>query len=291
MALPIVDTHAHVYQVTRPGGVEWPPRGSGALDRDYLVADYESVARSLGIVGCVFVEASPLPSDTQWVLERVAVSPLFRGFVAELNVDAVDAPARLAALVAEPRVVGVRAFLWSGAIELNDAQLGLLQTLAAEGMTLDVISRGQQNPKAGVVRLARAVPGLRVIVDHLAGAAGREPTPVWRDEVRALAACPNVHLKLSAIYDMFNPGPNENVAWESPLEVEAYRAHFDVVLEAFGTERVIFGSNWPVTEMSGSIANEVRIVESYLLPLGRAVRDRVMFQNAERFYARSRPAT
>jgi L-fuconolactonase len=287
MLLPIIDTHAHVYQVTRPGGVEWPPRGSGALDRDYLASDYERVARALGIQGCVFVEASPLPADTQWVLEHVAGSPLFRAFVAALDVDAADAPACLAALVAEPRVVGVRAFLWSGAILLDAAQLTLLGTLAAEGMTLDLISRGEKNPKAGVVRLAEAVPNLRVIIDHLAGAAGREPTAAWRADLRALAACPNVHMKLSAIFDMFNPGPNENAAWDSPLEADAYRAHFDEVLEAFGPERVIFGSNWPVTEMSGSIAGEVRIVESYLLPLGRAVRDRVMFQNAERFYTRN----
>lgn len=290
MPLPIVDTHAHLYQVTRPGGVPWPPRGSGALDHDYLASDYEAIARALGVTGVVVVEASPLPSDTQWVLDHVAGRPLFRCLVATLDVEAADAPARLSALAEEPRVVGVRAFLWTGAIALDGKQLALLGTLSEEGMTLDLISRGEKNPKRDVIRLARAMPALRIIADHLAGAAGRVPAPEWIADVRALAACPNVHVKLSAIFDMFNPGPNENVAWESPLDVDAYRAHFDLLMEAFGADRVLFGSNWPVTEMSGSLANAIRIVESYLEPLGRSVRDRVMFQNAERFYARRQPA-
>lgn len=286
MPLPIMDAHVHLYQVSRPGGVEWPPRGSGALDRDYLISDYEAVARPLGVTGAVVVEASPLPSDTSWVLEHTAGHPLFRSLVAELDVDAADAPDRLAALAAEPRVSGVRAFLWSGAIELDEEQLELLQALAAAGMTLDLVSRGEKNPKPKIVRLARAVPSLRIVVDHLAGAAGRDPDPVWLADVRSLAACPNVHVKLSALFDMFNPGPNENVAWDSPSDAGAYRPHFEAALEAFGAERVIFGSNWPVTEMSGSLATEIRIVERLLEPLGRATRDRVMFENAERFYTR-----
>jgi predicted TIM-barrel fold metal-dependent hydrolase len=290
MPLSIVDTHVHVYQVTRPGGVEWPPRGSGALDRDWLASDYEAVARPLGVVGVVLVEASPLPSDTEWALAHVAGNPFFRSLVAELDVDAADAPARLDRLVANPRVPGVRAFLWTGAIELDGEVLGLLSTLAAEGMTLDLISRGEKNPKPRIVQLARAVPDLRIVVDHLAGAAGRVPASEWIRDVRALAACPNVHLKLSALFDLFNPGPNENVAWESPLDVDAYRAHLDLAFDAFGPERLLFGSNWPVTEMGGSLAEEIRIVESYLEPLGRTVRDRVMLENAEQFYARRRPA-
>jgi predicted TIM-barrel fold metal-dependent hydrolase len=290
MPLPIVDTHAHLYQVSRPGSVQWPPRGSGALDRDYLISDYEAAARPLGVVGVVVVEASPLPSDTTWVLEHAAGHPLFRSLVAELDVDAPGAPERLAVLAAEPRISGVRAFLWSGAIELDEEQLALLRTLAAAGMTLDLISRGEKNPKSGIVRLARAVPDLRIVVDHLAGAAGRVPEPAWLADVRSLAACPNVHVKLSAIFDMFNPGPNENVAWESPHDLDAYRPTFELALEAFGAERVFFGSNWPVTEMSGSLETEIRVVESFLAPLGRSLRDRVMYENAERFYARRPPA-
>jgi L-fuconolactonase len=290
MTLPVLDTHVHVYQVTRPGGVEWPPRGSGALDRDWLASDYEAMARPLGVVGVVLVEASPLPSDTEWALAHVAGNPFFRSLVAELDVDATDAPARLARLVANPRIAGVRAFLWTGAIELESEVLGLLRTLGAEGMTLDLISRGDKNPKHRVVQLARAVPDLRIVVAHLAGAAGRVPTSEWIRDIHALAACPNVHLKLSALFDMFNPGPDENVAWESPRDVDAYRAHLDLALDAFGPKRVLFGSNWPVTEMGGSFAEELRIVESYLEPLGRSVRDGVMFENAEELYARRRPA-
>jgi len=284
---PILDTHAHFYQVTRPGGVVWPPKGSGALDRDHLVADYEALVKPLGFVGAVLVEASPLHEDTRWVQNLVAGNPFYPAFVAALDVDAPDAQEQLAALAENPWVVGVRAFLWTGAITLGAGERSLLTELSSLGMTLDLISRGDKNPKDGVERLAKAFPGLRVIINHLGGARGGPPTAEWTADMKRLAAQPNVHMKLSAIFDMWNPGPNENVAWTSPLDVDAYRPQFDVVFEAFGSSRVVFGTNWPVTDQSGSIADEVRIVESYLAPLGSAARDAVMHDNARRFYRRS----
>jgi len=284
---PILDTHAHFYQVTRPGGVAWPPRGSGALYRDHLVADYEAAVKPLGFVGAVLVEASPLHEDTRWVQDLVADNPFYPAFVAALDVEAPNASERLAELADNPWVVGVRAFLWTGAITLDARDRALLGKLSSLGMTLDLISRGDKNPKDGVERLAKEFPDLRVIINHLAGARGGPPSAAWTADMKRLGARPNVHMKLSAIFDMWNTGRDESVAWTSPLDVDSYRPHFDVVFEAFGPNRVVFGSNWPVTEMSGSIADEVRIVESYLAPLGGAVRDGVMHDNARRFYRRS----
>jgi L-fuconolactonase len=284
---PILDTHAHFYQVTRPGGVAWPPRGSGTLDRDHLPAHYEAAVRPLGFVGAVLVEASPLHEDTRWVEERATDKTFYPAFVAALDVTARDSEERLAELVRNPWVVGVRAFLWSGEIDLDDRQRALLAKLDQNGMTLDLISRKSTNPKPRVDHLAAAFPSLRIIINHLGGAAGREPSSAWTSDIELIAARPNVHMKLSAIFDMFNTGPDESVAWTSPLEVDAYRPHLDVIFAAFGPERVIFGSNWPVTEMSGSVADEVRIVEGYLEPRGTSVRDRVMHDNARGFYRRA----
>ncbi len=283
---PVIDSHVHLYEVTRPGGVPWPPAGSGALDENRLLPDYEALARPLGVVGTVVVEASPLVEDTRWVLEHVGENPLFVGLVAALDVTAPDVEHRLAALAAEPRVVGVRAFLWTGSIQMSEAELALFGELARNDMTLDLVSRKGRNPAERVVRLAEAAPGLRVVVDHLAGARGKEPNEHWRNEVKRLSSCPNVHLKLSALYDMFNAGPDENTPWASPATVNAYRTHLDAALEAFGDARLIFGSNWPVTEMSGSLADELRLIEEYLAPLGTTARNRVMHDNARAFYRR-----
>jgi len=287
---PIVDAHVHLYEVTRQGGVPWPPPGSGALYQNRLASDYEALARPLGVVGAVVVEASPLAGDTRWVLEHVGNAGFFFALVAAFDVTSERAGEELELLAAEPRVAGVRAFLWTGTIELDGRQRALLAELARQGMTLDLVSRQQKNAAPDVERLAEAVPELRIVVDHLAGAQGETPSERWRDGVRRLAAHPNVHLKLSALYDMYNPGPDENAPWKSPAAVDAYRAHLDVALAAFGDERLIFGSNWPVTEMSGSLADELRLVEEYLSPLGTTLRNRVMHANAHAFYRRRRSA-
>ena len=155
-------------------------------------------------------------------------------------------------------------------------------------MTLDVISRGSKNPKAQVQALCTAVPKLRIIIDHLGGAKGPPPVdPTWELEIRRLAdVCPNVHMKFSSFYDMYAPG---DVVYASPTDLASYKAHFDVLMTAFGPDRLVWGSNWPVIVLHGTFEAQIAIAEEYLAPFGTAVRDKVMFRNALAFYRRHKP--
>jgi L-fuconolactonase len=283
---PIVDTHIHLYQVTRPGGVPWPRAEQRTLYRDVLPADYQRLARPLGIQGVVVVEASPLPGDTRWVLEQMGGDGFFLGYVAQLEIGAADFLARLEEIAGHPRVVGIRGFLWSPKLTLDPTQLAHLRALAARGMTLDLVSRRALNPKHQVAELASAVPELPVVIDHLGGARGPEIDPQWAAQMRQLAASPNVQVKLSSLFDMYNPATTEIQPWPAPRQAGDYRAHFELLLAAFGPQRLMFGSNWPVCELGGTLADQIRIVEELLAPHGRAVRDAVMFENARRFYRR-----
>ena len=74
--------------------------------------------------------------------------------------------------------------------------------------------------------------------------------------------------------------------WVAPLELAAYERHFDVLMSAFGADRLIWGSNWPVSELGGGFAEQIRLAEDYLARFGGEVRDKVMFRNALRFYRR-----
>ncbi len=284
---PILDTHIHVYRVTRPGGVPWPPPENTTLYRDMTPALYQAAARPLGIVGTGLMEASPAFADN---LELVATSRarprFFRFVVASLDLGAPDFLEKLAELARHPSVVGIRGFLWSPKIELDARQIAHLQALAQRGMTLDLISRGNTNPKARIVELARKIPRLRIIINHLGGARGGTPDPEWVADMKRLAAEPNIHMKLSSFFDLWTPAGGDKQPWQSPLQVEAYRPHFDVIFSAFGADRILWGSNWPVTELSGGLAAQVAIAEAYLADKGRAVRDKIMYRNAERFYRR-----
>jgi L-fuconolactonase len=286
---PIVETHIHFWQVSRPGGVPWPTPAEGPIYRDVLPPEYEPIARRNGIVTAGIVEASGIVEDNQWILDLVRRDGFYSFFVGNLEIGAATFAADLARFARDRRFVGIRGYLTGPAegITLSPAQLASLRDLAQRGMSLDIISRGTKNPKDQVQALCTAVPDLRIIIDHLGGAKGPPPIdPTWELEIRRLAdVCPNVYMKFSSFYDMYAPG---DVVFPSPTNLDAYKAHFDVLMTAFGPERLIWGSNWPVITLHGTFEDQIRLAEEYLAPFGHEIRDMVMFKNALRFYRRHR---
>jgi predicted TIM-barrel fold metal-dependent hydrolase len=85
---------------------------------------------------------------------------------------------------------------------------------------------------------------------------------------------------------MYAPG---DVVYASPTDLAAYKAHFDVLMSAFGADRLIWGSNWPVITLHGTFEAQIAIAEEYLATFGMNVRDKVMFRNALMFYRRHVP--
>lgn len=283
---PIVETHIHFWQTTRAGGVPWPTAAEGPIFRDVLPPEYTAFAKSQGVVAAGVVEASGIVEDNQWILDLVKNDAFYSFFVGNLEIGAPTFTADLARFAADPRFVGIRGYLTGPAegITLSAAQLTNLRDLAARGMTLDIISRGTKNPKSQVQSLCTAVPNLRIIIDHLGGAGKGTPDPTWEADIRRLAgACPNLYMKFSSFYDMYAPG---DVVFASPTDLASYKPHFDVLMSAFGQDRLVWGSNWPVITLHGTFEAQIAIAEQYLAPLGTGVRDKVMFKNALAFYRR-----
>jgi L-fuconolactonase len=287
---PVVDTHIHFWQKTRPGGIPWPTDAEGPIIfRDVLPPEYSALVKPMGVVKTVVIEASPIIEDNQVILDMTKSDPLYFAFVGNIDIGAPNFTADLARFAANPRFVGLRGYLTGPAegITLSAAQMTSLKDLAARGMTLDIISRGDKNPKSQVLPLCQAVPNLRIIIDHLGGARGATPDPTWVADINKLASsCPNMYMKFSSFYDMYASG---DVQEASPTTLSAYKANFDVLMNAFGQNRLIFGSNWPVIDLHGTFANQLAIAEEYLAPMGTAVRDKVMFINALSFYRRRAP--
>jgi L-fuconolactonase len=288
---PIVETHIHFWQVTRPGGVPWPTPENGPIYRDVLPPEYDAIAKANGIVRAGVVEASGIVEDNQWILDLIAGDRLYKTFVGNLEIGAPTFASDLARFAADKRFVGIRGYLSGPAegITLSPEQLASLNDLASRGMTLDIISRGDKNPKDQVLALCTAVPNLRIIIDHLGGAKGPPPVdPTWELEIRRVAdACPNLYMKFSSFYDMYAPG---DVVYPSPTDLASYKPHFDVLMSAFGPNRLIWGSNWPVITLHGTFEAQIAIAEEYLAAFGTGVRDKVMFKNALRFYRRHQPS-
>ena len=284
-AKPITDTHVHFWDISRP--IPWPTPEFVNLYRTILPAEYLQVAQANGITGTNIVEASNVPDDNRWILDITSSnSDFFFSFAASLEVGSPTFRSDLDALAQNPRVVGIRGFLWSPELTVDAQQVADCRALADRGMTLDIISRGTLNPKAKVAELAAAVPNLRIIIDHLGGAKWVDPDPGWVADIQLLASHPNIYMKFSSFFDMFNPNSGEEQPWVSPTDLSAYKPHFDVLMKTLGPDRLIFGSNWPVVQQGGTIELEIALAEKYLAPFGTRIRNKVMHSNARQFYER-----
>jgi L-fuconolactonase len=305
---PIADTHVHFFQPSR-SGVAWPDPTNTTLYKDYLPQAYMDMASPLGILGSGIVEASPWNDDTQWVLAQVAKTTMkdfFPWYVAQLDISSADFIRDLTSyLTIDPmtnpdadKIVGLRVYLWSAAIDPADPiQKANLTEVDKRGLTLDIISRGtgmnEKNPKAAVVAVATAFPNIRIIIDHMAGAkiASATPDPRWMTDIASLASHPNVYVKMSAFFDAANATGDESMPWTAPKDMASYKPVFDALWTAFGEDRLIWGSNYPVSLLGGTVQEEITIAEDYLATKTPVQRDKVMFDNAVLFYRRVPPGS
>jgi predicted TIM-barrel fold metal-dependent hydrolase len=276
----IVDTHVHFYDPSRPQGVPWPPKTDSLLYRTVLPPELKSLARPLGVTGCVIVEASPLEEDNQWVLDLAADDPFILGVVGHLKPGTPGFRAALDRFAHNPRFRGIRTGLWGVGIAAGDsAFVDDLRAVAERGLTLDV---GQGVPHMETAaRLASAVPDLRIVVNHFGGPriGDREQDPRWLAAVRGAAAHPNVVMKLSGLVE--GTGRREG---DAPSSLDPYRPFFEAVWDAFGPGRLIFGSNWPVSARFAPYARVLNLARAFLAERGPAALAAGLRLNAARVY-------
>ncbi|MEM9657271.1 MAG: amidohydrolase family protein, partial [Planctomycetota bacterium] len=260
----IVDTHIHLYDVTRSEGVPWPPRSDQALYRPVLPKDFDEVARQHGITATVIVEASPWEGDNRWVLDLVRHDPdRYIGFVGNLPVGTPEFAEQLKELSQDERFVGIRIGTRPrGPDYFTEATWRDLAMLAEMDQTLDVLMYDFSLRE--VAMIAERLPNLRILVNHVAKAQidGDQPDAEWVAGVKLAASRPNVYCKVSGLFQQSHQTP-------APTNLDFYASTLDVVTDAFGEDRLIYGSNWPVTMRAGSYGDYKKIVFEYYGPKGR----------------------
>jgi predicted TIM-barrel fold metal-dependent hydrolase len=278
--LTIIDTHTHFYDPRRPEGVPWPPKDDPLLYRTVLPTDYDRLPKPAPVAGTVVVEASPWVEDNQWILNLAAQEPSIVGFVGNLPVGDEAFPRLLERFAANILFRGLRvgeARLREGLGQ--DVFLAHLRVVAERGLTLDVVGAPTLLPE--VERLAARVPDLRVVIDHLAGVQvdGQAPPERWRRELAAAARHPNVHAKVSGLVE--GTGRADGTA---PGEAAYYAPVLDTLVELFGADRLIYGSNWPVSERFAPLARVQGIVAASFGSRGGGLLAKAMSANARTVY-------
>ena len=131
--------------------------------------------------------------------------------------------------------------------------------------------------------IAMRLPSLKIVMNHVANANidGQAPHVQWTADIQHVAQYSNVYCKISGLFQQAKRRP-------APDDVEFYRPVLDVVTHAFGEDRIIYGSNWPVTMHGGKYSEYKRIVLEYYSPMGRAVVEKLLYKNAVEFYSLKR---
>lgn len=276
--IPIIDSHIHLFDTQRPGGVPWPEKSDTAIYQPALPARYSKIARPLGVVGAIVVEASPLASDNDWVLHEAAGNPIIVGVVGDLVPGTSSYMKDLERLHSNPLFVGIRyGNLWGRNLGIDWQKPGFiegLKALANFGLEMD-----SANPDASlidaIVRVSDQVPNLRIVIDHLPSA----PIPTnemarkdYWSQLRHLGQNPNIFIKLSEI--------PVRVGNDVPKDSEFYKERLDAIWEVFGEDHILYGSDWPNSDHIATYAETLAIVRSYVSQKSSAAQQKFFWKNS-----------
>jgi L-fuconolactonase len=271
-----IDSHQHFWNYSA-ADYPWIGPGMERIARDYLTADLAAVAAPQGIGGSVAVQARQSVAESRWLLDLAETNPFIRGVVGWVDLRSDDVTTALAELAPHNKFVGVRHVVQDEPdprFLLGEAFVRGLRQLPGFGLTYDLLLYPPQLPAA--VELAALLPEQPFVLDHLAKPRIKtgEIQP-WRRDIEALAKHGNVCCKVS--------GMVTEAAWRG-WKAADFTPYLDVVLQAFGPERLMFGSDWPVCLLAGEYSEVVGIVEDFFGRLSSAEQQFIWGGTATRFY-------
>jgi len=280
----LIDVHTHFYDPTRKGGVPWPGKGDKVLYRPVLPKEFAELAKPHGVTGTVVVEASPLVEDNQWLLDLAKDNPVIVGVVGRLLPADTDFAKNLARFAKNPLFRGIR--LNEGEVKAalkDDKQLDRLKGLSDNGLTLDLNGGPDTFPRAA--EISAELPKLRIVVNHMGNPLidGKEPPRAWQKAVATgVEANDNVYCKLSALVD----GTRKRDA--APTDLTFYTPVLDVIWKAFGPNRLLYGSNWTVSDRYAKYVTVFALASKFVEGKGKEAFAKVFGTNATKAYGLSK---
>ena len=280
-AIPIIDTHIHLFDVSRPGGVPWPPK-DGPIYKTASPARFRELVKDLNVAGAVEIECSPLFDDNQWVLDVMAKEPIMTGMIGDLEPDHKDFPKHLERFHKNPLYLGIRyGNIWDRDFHLksNDPKfIEGVKLLAQANLTLDSANPTQQLV-ADLLKLKDRVPNLRLVLDHLPRlepSADPAANKQCDANLRELAKRRGVYVKVSGVL--------RKVANVVPKDLAFYKPRLDHIYEIFGPDRLVYGSDWPNSDHNGTYREGLNVVREYFMAKGRPVAEKYFWRNSIEAY-------
>jgi L-fuconolactonase len=277
----MIDAHQHFWRFD-PRRDAWITAEMQAIRRDFLPGDLEGLLDANGIDGCIAVQADQSDAETRFLLGLASRHPFIQGVVGWVDLMSPQLAATLDALTNDPLLVGVRHVAQAEADDFlaSDAIVRGISGLARVGLTYDILIHSRQLPAA--VTLTSRLPDQTFVLDHVAKPLIKEGTlEPWRTDLRELARRPNVFCKISGLVT-----EADWIAWRP----EHLRPYLDVAFEAFGPDRVMFGSDWPVCLLAAPYDRVLGVVADYAAALSAPEREALFGGTARRAYKLTRGA-
>jgi L-fuconolactonase len=274
-ATRIIDTHTHFYDPTRPQGVPWPSKEEHILYRSVLPEEFKRVTARFGITGAIAVEASPLVEDNQWVLDLAAKEPIIVGTVGHLEPGTPEFSMELARFHKNRRFRGIRVADFESYLS-ETPYVEDLKLLAQADLELDIL--GGPLDLAQAVRVSDLVPDLRIVIEHLPF----DPPPnrtdrlAYKHALHELGQRPQVYIKVSNL--------RRRSGNAVPTDLTFYRPSLDELWSIFGPDRLVYGSNWPVSTEIAPYADVFEVVHKYFATKGQDAMDKFFWRNSKRAY-------
>ena len=271
----VIDTHVHFWKYNKKRDA-WITSKMKILQDDYLPPAFSRTMKRNGVDGCIAVQADSSELETHFLIELAKSFPIIRGVVGWIDFQKDDIEERLDYFSQYTVIKGWRHIVQSEPDDFllkPEFQRGI-EKLVGRDYTYDLLIYPRQLDAA--LQFVNRFPDLKIVIDHCAkpNIAGKETEP-WASKMRELAKNPNVYCKLSGLFT--------EAKWKEWSPGEFY-PYLDAVFDAFGTDRLMYGSDWPVMLLSGIYVQWKSMLEKYMEDFDVNDKRKVFGQNAAGFY-------
>jgi L-fuconolactonase len=276
----IVDTHVHLWD---PGRFVYPwLQDSATLNRPWVLEDYAAATANLTVEAMVFVQCEAIPDayddEAAWVMSLAAREPKLRGIVAWAPLyKGESARADLLRLRRHPLLRGVRQIIqFQPDLDfcLSPSFLEGVRLLEEFDLSFDICIDHRHMGR--VVEFAKRLPRVRMVLDHIGKPAIRDGLmQPWGHQLRELATLPNIHCKISGVATEAN---------HSRWTRDELARYIEVAVEAFGFDRIMYGSDWPVSTDAIAYGEWVELLEALLKGVPETEQHKFWRSNAMAFY-------
>jgi len=272
----IIDSHQHFWQY-HPVKHAWIDDGMAVIRKDFMPHDLDKVYQEHGVDGCVAVEADQNPAETDFLLKLASENDFIKGVVGwvDLRSDAIEA--KLEAYTNQQKLKGFRHVVQAEADHnflLRPHFLRGVSLLEKYNYTYDILVFPHQ--LGAVLEFVKKFPNQKFVINHIAKPYIKDNFfDGWAILMKAIAKQENVFCKLSGMiteadYNQWKP--------------EQIHPYMDLVLEAFGTNRLLFGSDWPVCLVAGDYSKVKTLTTNFISKLSTDDQQKIMGRNAIKFY-------